>query len=699
MSRLIWKELREHYKLALLVMLGLLAAELATLYQVFSSESDTSFNNGITITRVDFLSVTTFGSAAVGLLLGFIQILPELKPDRWAALLHRPTPRSRLFLGKAIAGVLLYCIATVPPFVICVYRVATPGHFTAPFVPGLSLAGIADIFTGLVYYSAGLLIALQRGGGFGLRALPLLAAVHVTTYVGRTVWFHDAMAAAALMIVALGFAAGGAMVHRDSFGARPWPARLALLAVVFYGLCGTVDLVNVIHDKGRIYNSPSYSSYELAEEGRPLKLNCRDGMVVSVEELDGSAPASANYKPDQVRNHVRYLNGCSSYIGDSHGLDLANWRSRPYRQAATYLVASYPFFHPQPEQWFQYIKERSFVGMSPRSKLPIARLDEHGFQPVSAPLTPFPRDVTIEPYGEHGYSLWSPTRLRFADVPRRKIIEVPLPSPAPVYGITSAWAQRDNGSVQTTAVALRTAMAFYGDKDSRLIALVPYHQDTDRWGQINVTISPGLDRFYLWYHPSNWISYNDRSKMPTYLEETDAQGNVLHSYTIPPVPRTRFFPSSIILLTSRGQSPAFFFGTMLYQKVGAMLGSKDLRERFDVHFGDNVSETRRIAIIVLLGSIFCAGVTLYWARRAHFDWPSAWRWAALALAFNVAGLITFRLVADWPRLVACGACQRQRPIHLAKCPHCASAWPAVEPTGTEIFDSAEIPTDKSVAAV
>ena len=37
MSRLIWKELREHYKLALLVMLGLLAAELAALYQVFVS--------------------------------------------------------------------------------------------------------------------------------------------------------------------------------------------------------------------------------------------------------------------------------------------------------------------------------------------------------------------------------------------------------------------------------------------------------------------------------------------------------------------------------------------------------------------------------------------------------------------------------------------------------------------------------------
>jgi hypothetical protein len=698
MSRLIWKELREHYQLALLVMLGLLGAELAALYQIYSDQADTNYYRGITLTRDDFLLVTTFGSAAVGLLFGFLQILPELKPDRWAALLHRPAPRGRIFLGKAIGGTLLYCLATVPPFLVCTWLAATPGHFAVPFVPEFTLAGIADTITGLVYYLAALLIALQRGGGFGLRALPLLAAVHVTTFVGRTMWFHDAVAAVALMILALGFAASGAMVNRDSFGARPWPARLGLLIVVFYGLCGIVDLVEGTYN-GRSYSPPPSSfSYELSEEGRPLKLNFRKDMVVSVEELDGSTPTSANYKPDRVRNHTPYLNSACSYIGDSHGLNLG-WRPNRYRMTMSYLTASPPISDPEPEQWFQLVKEPSFVGMSLRSRMPVARLDEHGFQPVNTPPTPFPRDVTIQPYGGLDYTLWSPTRLRFADFRRRKIIEVPLPSPGPIYGVTTASAQTDSGRAGATVVALRTAMAFYDGRDERLVALVPYHRDTDRWGQINVGISPGLDRFYLWYHPSVWLPYEEQLTMPSYVDETDAQGNVLHTYTVPPAPRTRYFPTPITSLVSRGQSPAFFFGTMLYERFGGMTQITAFRKRHPAYFGGSASDAKRTAIIVVLGSLLCAGVTLYWARRAQFDWPSAWRWAGLALAFNIAGLIMFRLVADWPRLVACAACQRRRPIHLARCPHCAQGWPSVEPTGAEIFDESDISQQEPVGTV
>jgi hypothetical protein len=178
--------------------------------------------------------------------------------------------------------------------------------------------------------------------------------------------------------------------------------------------------------------------------------------------------------------------------------------------------------------------------------------------------------------------------------------------------------------------------------------------------------------------------------MPSYLEETDAQGNVLHSYTIPPIERTRPPTPWIDTMKRYGQSPAFFFGTTFYEKFGGMTESKAQRERFAAFFGESASDQKRVTIIVVLGSLLCAGITLFWARRVHFEWPRAWRWAALALAFNIAGLILFRLVADWPRLVACGACQRRRPIHQATCPHCAQGWPSVEPTGTEIFDSSDV---------
>jgi hypothetical protein len=61
-------------------------------------------------------------------------------------------------------------------------------------------------------------------------------------------------------------------------------------------------------------------------------------------------------------------------------------------------------------------------------------------------------------------------------------------------------------------------------------------------------------------------------------------------------------------------------------------------------------------------------------------------WAAFALVFNLAGLIVFRLVADWPQLVPCTTCRQPRPVDREQCPHCAHGWPPPQPNGTEILD-------------
>lgn len=153
MSTLIWKELRENLKWAILAMLVLGGAKLYALHHTRYGQLDTQFYNGMTLAKDSFLTVTTFGCAIIGFLLGLIQIVPELPRDRWAALLHRPMPRSRILGGKILAGLLLYMIAVVPPFLFCVWQAATPGHFPSPFVPALALPGIADLCAGLVYYN------------------------------------------------------------------------------------------------------------------------------------------------------------------------------------------------------------------------------------------------------------------------------------------------------------------------------------------------------------------------------------------------------------------------------------------------------------------------------------------------------------------------------------------------------------------
>ncbi len=243
MMAICWKELRENYRWALLALLGLGVAQWYALHQ---GEEAYSFGynwsgKGLLLDSPPFLAVTTFGCAAAGLLLGFLQILPELRRDRWASLLHRPVSRGVVFRGKAVSGLILYALATVPPFLFSVWLVATPGHFGAPFLPTMTLAGTADICAGAAYYFAALAMTLPRGVWFGTRVFPLLAAVHLTYFVTGVEFFYVAVEAAVLMALAL-FAAGWAtMLQQDRLGPRPWIGKFACLAVVFHGVCGLGD--------------------------------------------------------------------------------------------------------------------------------------------------------------------------------------------------------------------------------------------------------------------------------------------------------------------------------------------------------------------------------------------------------------------------------------------------------------------------
>jgi hypothetical protein len=258
-----------------------------------------------------------------------------------------------------------------------------------------------------------------------------------------------------------------------------------------------------------------------------------------------------------------------------------------------------------------------------------------------------------------------------------------------VFGMGNAFANKGNTSVSVIGIALTHGLAVYDTKGA-LVTVLPYHQDMDRWGALQMGISPDLDRFYLWYSPSSWIDGHTKSLMPSYVEEMNPQGQVLHAYTLPPlqnIPRERTWQD---YLSHRLQAPACFFGTILYKKIGAEMGSKRLQGDLAWYSGnDGRREFREVVPFILVLSLFLAAVTLVWARNAYFSWSRAWSWAAFVFAFNLAGFLTFRLAADWPRLVACPSCGRKRSTETDRCPHCGSNWLEPAPSGIEIFDRSE----------
>lgn len=689
MKTLVWKELRENAKWAFLAMMAFGIALCYALYQTRYGYQDYGYLDGITLCKKSFLIVTTFGCPAVGLFLGLVQILPELKRDRWAALLHRPVSRGLVFWGKAAGGIVLYVVATVIPFAFAVRLVATPGNFGAPFLPEMMKPGVADICTGVAYYFAALTMALQRGGWAGLRAFPLLAAVNVSYFVLSADLFYVAVEAVTAMTLALLFAAWGAIHNQDNLSARPLLGRLAFLGVVYYGACGLGNIALSLLDT--VGPSPRSEDirYELTKDGIPLRLRYINNVVVSVTDPDGKPLSDPKYKPDRVRNQIDYLNGLCSYVGDSHGWK--PWRGKEfYRNSSTYLWANSPYQYPRMEQWFYLAKQRSLICYLPNLKIPVQRLDQRGFQPVSSPPVPFPPDVEQNIIDSDCYILSDPSGVRFAFLARREILDLALPSPGPVYGTGVAWASSGQGAVHVTGVALRGGVALYDEK-GRQTGLLPYHQDMDRWGSLSLGVNATREKFYLWYQPSVWIDGKIRKTMPSYVEVMNAGGQVLNSYSLPPLPE---FPRPVspgTFLVRRLQSPAIFFGNMLYQKMAGELGSVRLKNALIWQFGPRWAVTKEIGIGSGSLSLLLAVVTFFWAHRAHFSRRRAWAWAVFVLLLNLPGFIAFRLAADWPRLVACTGCGKHRAVNTENCPSCNEGWPVPAQTGIEIFDRPSVP--------
>lgn len=684
MRMLIWKEIRENFKWAILAMLVLGMAEIHALYSTQYGQPDYYFYSGVTLCKTTFLTVTTFGCAIVGFLLGLIQILPELNRDRWAALLHRPVHRGLILRGKAAAGLFLYLFATVPPFLYAVWLAATPGHFSAPFVPGMVTPGAADICVGVVYYFAALALALERGGWIGLRVLPLLAAIHATYFILDEKLFYVAVEGIALMAIGLYLAAWGAIYNPELIRARPWLARFAFLAVVFYGACGLGNLaVSFIVTVGPSYHYKE-AHYQLTEEGLLFRVASQDNVVVSVQDMDGKTPVDPKYKPDRIRNYFNYLNTFSEYIGDAHGYEPWHYKSS-YRESTKYLWANNPYHYPRMEQWFKMVDQRYMIGYLPNKKEPFSILDQRGFQAATAVPEGFSADFQFNSIGQDKYYIWDSTGIRLAFMAKREMMDIVLPVPGPIYGMGNASSNDGNSYINLMGVVLKTAMAVYNNQGA-LVATLPYHHDMDRWGHLQLGLNDKGDRYYLWYEPSGWIDDKTKDSMPSYLEEMNAQGQVLHAYTLPPLHNPHYPLPLIVFLNERTQTPIFYYGLMVYRVIGGALGSKRLQDDIDWQFDKGLSVTKDISLYVISLSVLVAVITFFWTRYARFTWSRTLGWTLFVLVCSLPGFITFWLVADWPRYVACPHCGKGRTLEAHSCPHCSSGWPTPPATGIEIID-------------
>jgi len=684
MRTLVWKELRENIRWALLGMLILGATEIYVLYGPRNEYGPSSYNtnDGITLCNTSFLTVTTFGCAAIGLLLGLLQVLPELKRDRWAALLHRPVPRGQFFWGKAAAGTLLYLLATGIPLIVSICVVATPGNFAAPFLPAMIRPGAMDLIAGLAYYFAGLLVALQ-GGSILLRILPLFATLHLSFAILDEELFRVALEASVAMIAVLCVAGWGAIYDRESIRLRPWISRIAILVVVFYGACGVGELVKMMGGIAGRMGSQVFYRWDILKDGQPALLKYEDDVVVASTDSHGRAFADTKNNPINIRRNISYLNTTTPYIGESHG-----WKPRfyrySYRESSLYLWSYGNFEYPEPGQWFRLRKEQSCVGFHLADQREYATFGSLGFGLPGRHMPGFSEDIDLNEISGCLLAVQSRDSLRLVDLAAQTIIPLQLAAPPPIYGTSNTWIDLGNGSKSFLAVAFQTGMAAY-EENGRLVAMLPYHHDVSRWGHLSLGAIT-QDSFILQYEPSEWIPGDQARKMPSYADLMDVHGNVLASYTMSPAPPDVNPPLWKDWIGYRLKSPALYAGELLYRRIGGMLGSKRLRDASTWDFGPHLQETLSVAIATTLVGLVLAIVTFFWAHRAHLTRAQVWGWTLLVFALALPGFVVFWLAGERPRTIACESCARPRRVDRRECGQCGAGWSRPAPTGTEIFE-------------
>jgi hypothetical protein len=627
--------------------------------------------------------MTVFGCAGAGMLLGFLQVLPELKRDRWAALLHRPVDRGQVFWGKALAGVVLYAVAAGLPLVFSIWQVATPGNFPVPFVPGMVKPGVADLIVGFGYYCAALLVALQ-GGAILLRALPLFAAFHVSFFSLHVEFFRVVAEAGVEMIVVLGLAGWGAIYSGETLGRRPWVARLAFLVVVFYGARGAGDLAKLLGVAAGTVGQSQYSYWWELDDGSSARFDTKNGVLLTVTDVNGKPFADPKYQKERAYNHRLGMNTATGHIGDSHGVHREH-NERGYRETQTYFYENAPYLHPRTEQWFHINRETHYVGILPIEKREFAVLGADGFAGPGTKVRPFPENVDLDQLSGGLLVIAAPDSLRFVNLSQRTIKEVPLPAPPPIYGICHAWARTGNSSVDYKGVAFGTAMAVY-DTEGQVVAMLPYRHDVDRWGRLWLGVLGSRDRFLVRYDPSDWIDRKTRQSMPSFVDVMDAKGNVLMANIVPhdsPEVEGQLWSS---FFGQRLQSPVFFFGEMLYRRIGAALGSTRLRDELAEQLGPEWAQTRRVGTILVSVAMVLAVLVYFWARRAQLPPRWVWGWAAATLVLGLGGLIVFWLAGARPQTVRCAACGQRRRIDDEVCGCCGAPWPAKPSDETAIVD-------------
>lgn len=688
MKAMVWKELRECGIWAVLALM------LTVIINIFAYKMST-WSHDLTQLWDGKVVVNTIVASVAGSVLGAMQILPELRRDQWAFLLHRPIAASQIFIGKALAGLLLLVIIICLPDALIFYwvrfhlgqEVISYWYFLSSVYIGLIVA--------FIFYFAAMIAALRQARIYGSRLLSFFAALAAAAFSLVMIEMWQSLLLAGSCIAILGCAALGCFCAKGEYVRMKALTRFALGAVLLYsGIALGVSLAALIGDAvpedwGAIgpenpldvaQPGDSHNLIFADPQGRILQMSWTVAQLSGKEDDYGYGYSGWTLPEKQpviippTRNPNRYIVPGYLVKGDKHtAYGTSKYIKSPY---LSFLYDPYSKINADKDSQILYDNINRRIAFYSRKQ---GRFTGYsgpgGYYDAQSVLPPdkarFPSKLLSAANGKYYWYYNSIYRVEAEGHVVKRIITT-----KPGETIQSVAAVTENKR-QLLWIVTSHAVEKYDDDGVRLysISLDPTERNSAYVGIVNV--SPRVQLLWFGDIQTQW---NGQRSLHSKVIETSAKGEVLRRFALPvfPVGEHLSVPFRNILLAVA--YPLTVYISVLDSNEAAVEDAHNILGFSYPLFPPDVP------LHFPLGSAAVSTIMVWLVgRRCAMKLRQQLLWIALTLPFGPASVLSLLALHAWPVRLRCKQCGSKRDIDCENCQHCNAPWPRPQHNGTEII--------------
>jgi ABC-type transport system involved in multi-copper enzyme maturation permease subunit len=677
MKTLIRKELRENFKLAvigLVIFAFILVQEYRNCVGVFASlalgQMGVTPSDTQPLLSPRILPMVGLFCGVFGAILGWIQINNERHRDLWAFLIHRPLPSERIFLGKVVAGIALYALATVPPLLGLIVMVRIPGHIAAPFEWAMVLPITGFFLSGIVCYFAGLLTGLRQARWYASRGLGLGVGLIVSLAVMALPDFWRVLIAILVGAAIVAAAAWSSFLANGRLEGQPKWGRRSLTVSLLLGWIVVVIFVTSLLQSLLPQNAFDWISYRMAKDGTIYKMTQSRGQREQITDLNGKPVKDPKTglpitQTDFYRT-VATEQSLTPYFKD---------QNHPETRFGGYQHIShfYSIWHQTPDTVWYWNRNGRLWGYDLASRRFIGSLGPNGFAPGR-----FDGAGHFNPpenrYGDYYFDWSYPAKTLTAD---SAVYQLDLENRTVKNFLTGG----DNDPVgQNVDVSLNSYDWNYTivvtkkfirlmTPDDSTVWQLPYQPAYPAYNSIQISFLEPTNKFAVWFTPNYNTNQMMGWKLPTHIIWVATGQGVLKDTDLP---------------TSHVESTASL-GEQLFATVTPPVAG--ILSVFIYGFRVIPYIPWKEILFALAGAVVCIGFGWRSGRKYHFTGAAQLKWAVFHLLFGLPGLLTFFCVQEWPAREPCPKCNKLRLVDREKCEYCGADFAPPPRNGTEIFES------------